>query len=1298
MRAHWSVSLTVFLYVVATVSTGACQDRSAAQLPAGVTAVWDLSKAYRETTPTRERICINGLWAWQPVKEKSNQPPTGNWGYFKVPGPWPASVRGEDQTVYPHASWKDENLRAFTTAWYQREIGVPKDWTGRRIAVSAEYLNSYAAVYVDGKKAGEMHFPAGEVDITSLCRPGSKQVLSLQVVAMPLREALLSFKDTIASGTVKGTVARRGLCGDVFLVGTPSGARIADVKVDTSTRKGEITLDTALQDLAPSTRYALRTQITDKGRKIAEFTSKPFGKDDLKEGRIAVTEKWKAEKLWDVHTPQNMYDVAVSLLEDGNKTLDTMPPVRFGFREFWIDGRDFYLNGTRIFLSGVVLSNANLGASLATYEAAKEGMIRLKSFGISVVYTGNYGCEPGTHVSFTEVLRAADDVGMLIALSQPHFGQYDWKAADADQTNGYARHAEFYVRVAQNHPAVVFYATSHNATGYTEDMNPDLIDGLVNRDKWSGSSAKLALRAEAIIKHFDPGRVVYHHSSGNLGAMHTSNFYPNWAPIQELSDWFEHWGTEGVKPFFSVEYDAPCPWDWTLYRGWYKNKRSFGDAKAPWEFCLAEWNAQFLGDRAYQISEQEKKNLRWEAEQFRAGNVWGRFQYPYHLDYRLEERYPIYAMYLSDNLRAFRTWGMSVNSPTQGHSHFWTLRPGVNKGRKDLKVDWNHLQQPGISPDCIAENRESINLGFERSDWIPTAGADAIVRNNGPLLAYVGGKPAAFTSKDHNFLPGETVEKQLIIINNCRQTVSCDCSWSLSLPKAASGSKAISLPTGQQERIPLRFELPAGLAAGKYELTATVKFSNGETQNDSFTVNVMPQPAAPRTTAKIAIWDPKGETGKLLAGMGLKCQPVDANADLTGYDILVVGKAAMTVDGPGPDVKNVRSGLKVILFEQNADVLEKRFGFRVAEYGLRNVFMRTPDHPILAGVDRGNLHDWRGEATLSAPRLSYKITEPFGTPTVKWCDIPVTRVWRCGCRGNVASVLIEKPACGDFLPIIDGGFSLQYSPLMEYRDGKGMVLFCQMDVSGRTETDPAAERLVQNLIAYASDWKPASNRQALYAGDPAGKNHLEKTGVSAGLYEGGKPAPDQVLIVGPGSRQALSSNAAALGEWLKAGGRLLAIGLDQADISGLLPKVTIKKAEHIAAYFEPLGTSSLLAGIGPADVHNRDPKEFSLVAAGAAVVGDGILAKAESGNVVFCQLVPWQCDYSKERHNVKQTYRHASFLVTRLLGNMGVEGSTPLLARFHSPVNSAENEKRWLDGLYLDQPEEWDDPYRFFRW
>jgi len=35
-------------------------------LPAGAKAVWDLDKAFRETTYSRERICINGLWQWQP--------------------------------------------------------------------------------------------------------------------------------------------------------------------------------------------------------------------------------------------------------------------------------------------------------------------------------------------------------------------------------------------------------------------------------------------------------------------------------------------------------------------------------------------------------------------------------------------------------------------------------------------------------------------------------------------------------------------------------------------------------------------------------------------------------------------------------------------------------------------------------------------------------------------------------------------------------------------------------------------------------------------------------------------------------------------------------------------------------------------------------------------------------------------------------------------------------------------------------------------------------------------------------
>jgi hypothetical protein len=35
---------------------------------------------------------------------------------------------------------------------------------------------------------------------------------------------------------------------------------------------------------------------------------------------------------------------------------------------------------------------------------------------------------------------------------------------------------------------------------------------------------------------------------------------------------------------------------------------------------------------------------------------------------------------------------------------------------------------------------------------------------------------------------------------------------------------------------------------------------------------------------------------------------------------------------------------------------------------------------------------------------------------------------------------------------------------------------------------------------------------------------------------------------------------------------------------------------------------------------------------------------------------------------------------------------------FAALSKASRAERRWLDGLYLDVPEEWDDPCRFFRW
>src|SRR5262249_45503379 len=172
-----------------------------------------------------------------------------------------------------------------------------------------------------------------------------------------------------------------------------------------------------------------------------------------------------------------------------------------------------------------------------------------------------------------------------------------------------------------------------------------------------------------------------------------------------------------------------------------------------------------------------------------------------------------------------------------------------------------------------------------------------------------------FTGKGHNFLPGEAVEKQLIIVNNSRETAACECEWSLGLSRPVAGSKKVTVRTGDQERIPLRFELPAALAAGIYELTATVRFGDREPQKDTFPVSVLPRPADPAAGLNVALFDPKGETARLLTGLGVRFRKVEAGADLSGDDVLIVGKGALAPDGPGAGVGRGRGGLEGVMFE-----------------------------------------------------------------------------------------------------------------------------------------------------------------------------------------------------------------------------------------------------------------------------------------------------------------------------------------------------------------------------------------------
>ena len=60
-RRLWRAGWAMMSSLLAFAGSGHSDAQPAVALPEGVQAVWEMDKAHREATATRERICLNGL-------------------------------------------------------------------------------------------------------------------------------------------------------------------------------------------------------------------------------------------------------------------------------------------------------------------------------------------------------------------------------------------------------------------------------------------------------------------------------------------------------------------------------------------------------------------------------------------------------------------------------------------------------------------------------------------------------------------------------------------------------------------------------------------------------------------------------------------------------------------------------------------------------------------------------------------------------------------------------------------------------------------------------------------------------------------------------------------------------------------------------------------------------------------------------------------------------------------------------------------------------------------------------------
>jgi hypothetical protein len=97
---------------------------------------------------------------------------------------------------------------------------------------------------------------------------------------------------------------------------------------------------------------------------------------------------------------------------------------------------------------------------------------------------------------------------------------------------------------------------------------------------------------------------------------------------------------------------------------------------------------------------------------------------------------------------------------------------------------------------------------------------------------------------------------------------------------------------------------------------------------------------------------------------------------------------------------------------------------------------------------------------------------------------------------------------------------------------------------------------------------------------------------------------------------------------------------------------------------------------------------------------------AESVAMTIMNMATWQSFFEYQRFVPRPGWRPFSFEVQ---SNGTADRQTRLQIWYSGPGKlwladvrvqpiADPTEGRWLEGLYLDVPQRWDDPYRFFRW
>ena len=247
---------------------------------------------------------------------------------------------------------------------------------------------------------------------------------------------------------------------------------MTDVFVRPSTRKKTVSVDVELSGVKQAGPVQVVADMLDEKGAVKSFPADAAVAANVTQ-TLALSWTWTDPRLWDVGQP-NLYTLRLKVKGPG---LDDEYEQEFGFREFWVEGRKLFLNGTEIRLrQALLLQRSHVCRSGENFSEMGAEHVDAR----------------GDAADSRRNLDDADRKGYLVAQYVLNANKYMMSSGERSVWEQNRQHAfdraAVWMRHYRNHPSVVMWVAGFNFFNSAVDADPRH----VGRGGWDRATALAA--------------------------------------------------------------------------------------------------------------------------------------------------------------------------------------------------------------------------------------------------------------------------------------------------------------------------------------------------------------------------------------------------------------------------------------------------------------------------------------------------------------------------------------------------------------------------------------------------------------------------------------------------------------------------------------------------------------------------------------------------------------------------------------------------------------------------------------